>query len=1115
MTRGHLRKLMRGVPWMALCLGHMPAQADWKVSRHDLARTGAAQGKSNLTSPLPYWRAYLGGELAPLGLLVGDVDGNKALDLVYLAGGRVTAASPDATVLWQTEPLEFIAVAAAEDLDGDGTTEVVAYSASQAFVLRGMDGKIVWTEPSGEMGTIAGVRLGDLDGDSRPELVVRECACCGVVGAVGAVVYSFATGSASPSLKWKLPKPSGCSDGQGALALMAPSGSGTLAVFSATGSQATVYDGATGAVLASTQLPADYAHNNVCIPANLDSKPGHEVICLGSPPVKPADDSRWAYALRLDSATNKLALLWSKPLAPYTGGGLRFVDGLADLDGDGTLEMAVSVSSAPEVWNTLVLDAASGVVKATLPDRTVAGHVQGAVGSGALLLTTSSSATLTAWSYDPGSSPPLAFRWSLPDVEALTFPDPKRVRVAGTQHWTRLATIDVDHDGVDEVLTRDIGSSATEKSISAWAVKPASPKKLATLKLTNGVAADRVWPFAPLSPSTPQLAVFRSDGHLVLVDDNLVPTNATSPTLPGVKTGGYFASGAWRDHQRGPVVGKLGAGPNEEVLATNSKRALVRLDASSASLASPPTTVWERTHTYAPAIVPGLDNGQVGVAALAHQEPVASAPQDLVVALRRDGSTIWAKSVPRTPLNDVLAGDLDLDSVPDLVVQYGMPTDTLLQTRALAGTTGATLWTSAAVDPGCGRQPAAFSLADWNSDGRSDIVFQALGTRVLSGETGSELLKGGAPDCYMLPSLVDLNADGALDVALHGGASQTQAWSHTLDTKLWTDQADQKPFPYGAIASCPDGQLLSHGSWQHPARVRLTRMTGSSSGAGNQVVLAGGKLWKTEADAEAKGIRLSQLTAASVHSNLAGNGVPAAAFGSGDGWLYAIDPCSGSLLFSYDFGAPVGGIVFGDTDGDGLDELIVTVADGHVYGMKQPPLAPPSGVLDTDPEHGAISVDVDDIETSNTLSAAWDAVPGATSYQVTVVHSDLSGLLLPWKDVGLATATTLQGLPLANGARYFFAVRALNGGAPSPDSLSDGVRVVMKGGADASADGADGGDAADADAGSSNAPGPASNGVVAGGGCDCALGPQNRGRSAAPVVLALAVLARVRRRARR
>ena len=78
-----------------------------------------------------------------------------------------------------------------------------------------------------------------------------------------------------------------------------------------------------------------------------------------------------------------------------------------------------------------------------------------------------------------------------------------------------------------------------------------------------------------------------------------------------------------------------------------------------------------------------------------------------------------------------------------------------------------------------------------------------------------------------------------------------------------------------------------------------------------------------------------------VHQNLTGAGGPSAVVGGSDGWLYAVDPCAGTLTFTYDFGAPVGEPVFGDTDGDGLDEIVVSVADGYLYALRNTP--PPWG----------------------------------------------------------------------------------------------------------------------------------------------------------------------------
>jgi MYXO-CTERM domain-containing protein len=81
----------------------------------------------------------------------------------------------------------------------------------------------------------------------------------------------------------------------------------------------------------------------------------------------------------------------------------------------------------------------------------------------------------------------------------------------------------------------------------------------------------------------------------------------------------------------------------------------------------------------------------------------------------------------------------------------------------------------------------------------------------------------------------------------------------------------------------------------------------------------------------------------SVHEDLTGLGHPSAVVGSSDGWLYAINPCTLELDFAYDFGDAVGAAVFGDTDGDGFDEILVEVSDGYLYDLKQNVVAPGTG----------------------------------------------------------------------------------------------------------------------------------------------------------------------------
>ncbi|MBL9003125.1 MAG: hypothetical protein JNJ46_02700 [Myxococcales bacterium] len=58
----HTRFLLALLPVVLLPL---PVRSDWPMARQDGRRSGAAQGTSDLKSPVPDWRTYLGGSLQP------------------------------------------------------------------------------------------------------------------------------------------------------------------------------------------------------------------------------------------------------------------------------------------------------------------------------------------------------------------------------------------------------------------------------------------------------------------------------------------------------------------------------------------------------------------------------------------------------------------------------------------------------------------------------------------------------------------------------------------------------------------------------------------------------------------------------------------------------------------------------------------------------------------------------------------------------------------------------------------------------------------------------------------------------------------------------------------
>jgi len=1095
--------------------------ADWPMPRHDAQRTGAATGQCDMTDPTPYWKAYVGGTIGGRGAMAADVTGDGVAEIVFAGGGRLFARRPDDTTVWETPLIGVDRLEAARDMDGDGVTDIVARSSGRVFILNGKTGAVEWAEDPAEMGTIAGVRVADLDGDKKPDLFVQECGCCAVKSGTTGLIYSFANGSASPKVIWTLPFIE-CAGGA-SMTVADVNGDSNYEVVLGAADHLEVLDGATGALFASSPVLGDWLHRSRCLPFNVDGTPGEELVCELSSNLTTAGTGHRIFVLHY-SATPMPAmdLLWQAEIGDVDNGvtiAPGFVD---DLDGDGQFEVTASGTTTSNAINAYILDAATGAALAVLPDAKVAGtaHLQSA--NKALLLTKNAT-SLSAWSFDRTKTPPEQLEWSLPDLDVVTATDWSLSQRTSLQ--AAVDHIDITGDGLPELLTHNLPPAVSK--LIAYTAPGAQPSIAAKYTFEQSVDLLQAWVTGPVDRPYPEVMVASTDGYLRVLDQTFAPT-----TTPGITLGGYYASGKWGELDSQPVIASLGDSTGEAILVPDSRGALVRLDASNASFASPPTVVWQSLKTNAPVVVPQLDGSKPGIGAVKILQPVTVPPHYQIAALRNTGTPIWIVPIDQQPLGGLVPGRLNGDSAPDFFVQWGDPADTILHTRGISGATGSTLWDATPVSAGANRKVPGAAATDWDGDGRDDLVYQFYGTRVLSGSTGQEIASGtSVKTSYYMTTLGDVDGDQKDEVILHGSFAPARALDDDLSTVMWTGPQD-RPYPYGAIARC-GGQTpprLVEGSYNQTATLRITDLSGTSVGSSSALVLAGGKLFADEAAANAAGVELGQLSSVSVHQDLTGLGRPTAVVGSSDGWLYGVDPCSGALDFARDFGAPVGAVAFGDTNGDGLDEMVVSVADGYLYGMKQQALEQPKSVIDTDPPAWVVNTDVDDITTTDTLYGAWSAVGSADSYEVSIVDQNGTIISAPaWQNVGNVTSVAVSGLSLTDGERYRFAVRAVKGTAPSPDGLSDGVVFHFPndagspegGGVDGSA-GDTGVDAdaqlpveAGADAGDAGFDSglPGAGRVAEGGGCGCSLPrPAPRGAFWAALLMVVAGVGFKRRR---
>ena len=1016
------------------------ARADWPVARHDAQRTGATDGTSNITKPAVYWRTYLGGTIAPTGMLVLDVDGDGTNEVVFVTGGTVVAKRPDDSVVWRTPPVGIAGLIGASDLDGDNTIELVATSGDHVYVIALASGAFSWVEPDGEMGALGGVRMGDLSGDGLPDLLIEESACGGVNSGNPGFVYGFANGFASPTLHWTLPSRPHC--GSRATTLADVDGNGALEVILGSSTGYSMLVGATGGAYASTPALGTYMDRASCLPIDIDQTPGDELFCVMNLNPAPGQGGRKVFVLRYTGAA--FDVLWQQPLGDQDGGDLA-VDpaGVVDLDSDGALEVLASGMSAAGVWTTHVLDAMTGATLATLPaHRTVGGAAIGA--SGEQVLLTIADTTLHGSRFMRTGAPAVTPLWTLPDRAVAFQPDWDRVRV--TTFASRQLLFDQDADGVLDLLTYKASAGS---ALACHSVGSGNPVLRGTYTFPPNTDPMATWITPPINRTFDQIVFGSNDGWLSILDRDL---KTTLGETPGMRIGGYY-SGSGGSLSRAPVAGSLDGNAAQAIVVPDSRQALMRFNAAEASNTVPPLPVWAKPHVRTGTIVPGLDSGEPGIACWGVQEPITSPPSYYVAAIHAGGSSIWEEPVPRTPVHDVVGAEMSLSAVPDLVFQT-FDQDTYSHTRALYGATGALLWNAPPVLISWGLQPLA--AAPWNGDGFWDVFSVENELRVYSGYNGSILGSNSTFFAYFLPTIYDVDGDGQPEVTLHGGYYPARTFDTDLNTPIWVGTDDDRPYPYGAIAACPLAPVLIEGSSQHPSRLKITQLSGAGAGTYQTFVLASGQKFPTEADAEAAGVLQGRLGNVTVSASLDGDSQPTALLGSTDGWLYALHPCDGQMLFAHAFEAEVGEPVLADTDGDGNDEILVSVADGFLYGLRQETLPAPAWVWDTDPDTGATNADVSYVFTQDKLSAKWAGVPGAVTYEMVVVDAEHQILTSPdWVDVGAATEASITGLPLVNGASYTVGIRAVSAAGRSPDTASNGVTVFLEA-ADAGVDAADG-----------------------------------------------------------
>ena len=261
------------------------------------------------------------------------------------------------------------------------------------------------------------------------------------------------------------------------------------------------------------------------------------------------------------------------------------------------------------------------------------------------------------------------------------------------------------------------------------------------------------------------------------------------------------------------------------------------------------------------------------------------------------------------------------------------------QTFALDSCSGKSLWSSA-LGP---FWDATYATGDIDHDGYDDVAFNLhiQKARVLSGRNGQLLSNYAVLPEYEQLGLIDYNGslllfdangDGSVDL-LNGDDNAHLALLHPLpsaespgDTEVvWSlpqPAIDSQRGSMPAVAPMPDG----------------SRVVGVANTLGWFEAHAssdGSLLWRRRfADPESnEATSFSSVAACDIN----GDGTPEFVVGTSSGMLYALNAQTGGTVWSIDLDSPVGDPIIGDVEGDGTSEILVPAADGYLYEITGAP----------------------------------------------------------------------------------------------------------------------------------------------------------------------------------
>ena len=957
-----------------------------------------------------------------------EIDGDSALELVYIAGGRAHAHQLDGFPEWSSTAPNLLSVLTPTDLDGDLRPDLIfRRQLSGLSVLRGRDGTLVWESDDDDLSYVAQVLVADLDGDDFPDVLAAERDCGFLSHGVGrTIAWTFAEDP--PAELFRLEEETRDYNCGRSLRFADTDGDGELEVVALGNEYAYLYSTVTGDLIEQSTslgvLPFGVAAMTV-----IPDTGGDRILLATNNSSATVEEPRRLILLDRND-DDELAPRWSRSVDdPQSDRHHAPPNPVADLDGDGDLEAAHAFfSSDGDEWTSFVVDLETGDVITEVAGRVEALVMDGSTrevitwssGEGCLIRYTFDGTTLhrvgtmtgnklmlTREGYAPSGAEILGpltssdgdFLYTITSTDAAGGPLENR-----TYHIFDRANDEYTEHELTTPSRDWLVAQSSERGETAFA-HIAQSGALTFLDehfevpLPDDMEAD-LW--LPLQSQSPVIGGYTGEETLALArDDRLLHPEASA------EAGG--SSSITLDHL---VIGMIDVGGDgeKEWVAIDGEYLPDRADLFSYS-AELSAELW--------------------------------AVSDLV-ELSDEETTLWGQAL--------LSQDVDGDGTPDVIVQTVDHNANTHSIQAYGGADGQPVWEAPySVDRAYYDRAIAFEGIDGPMVA-SSLTYKLRAHDAITGAVVGESSHGGAR------GLVAADLDGLTGQEIVTSSPHRAEWWAFDETAsdLWSQTSLNEGFPDAphrgqGIVPVQSGErtLLVEGrSALGPFPHNLVVLEGATGDIVHTVYLAAGTI-------SAGGGKPARASLSAGVGFDASDDLPALfVVGGDDGYLYFVDPAQTAdhadypdnlLVHTIRVGSPVAALSAIDTDNDGANELLVPTQNGAFLVFDRPELEWTFTVRDTNCSNDA--VDVDTIDWTNRFCAAWDGSRRAVDSVIVTLREQASWVPIAGPiTVVDATSVSFESLNLQVGFTYVVELRGFDGAAPATATsdlfFSDGATVA-------------------------------------------------------------------------